>query len=106
MKQISIGILCLSLASHAMSQSSIYRLAVKTSSGKNISLAQYKGKKILIASISQDKLDKTNAFYFWDSLKKANPSVAVIIMPANDFGSELTAPLKASIAIASPNSIV
>jgi glutathione peroxidase len=99
-------IICLFYTTSAMSQSSVYNLALQTATGKAISLSNYKGQKILIASVSQDNLDKKAAFYFWDSLQKVNPKVVIIIIPANDFGTDTDSVLKLSIISAAPANIV
>lgn len=99
-------IICFFYATSAVSQSSVYDLALQTATGKEVSLGDYKGQKILIASISQDNLDKKDAFYFWDSLQKANPKVAIIIIPANDFGTDTDAVLKTSIVSAAPEGVI
>lgn len=69
-------------------QSSIYDLQVKTRNDKLISLQDYKDKKILIASVGVKNLHKKEAFSYWDSLQAANPQVAIIIIPSNDFGTD------------------
>ena len=67
------------------SQSSIYDLSIITASGKNVSLSEYKDRKIVIAAVSSDILQKEGAFSYWDSLQTANPKIVLILIPASDF---------------------
>jgi glutathione peroxidase-family protein len=90
----------------ASAQSSIYSLATQTATGNTINLSDYKGQKILIASVSQNNLDQKTGFTFWDSLQKANPSVRMLIIPANDFDTALNSVLKTSIIAATPANII
>jgi glutathione peroxidase-family protein len=68
----------------AMSQTSIYDLTVHTAYGGNLKLEKYKGRKILIAVVSPDNLNKKGGLQMLDSIKKANPKLACIIIPADD----------------------
>lgn len=68
-------------------KTSIYDLQIQTVEGNKIKMSEFKGKKILIASISPENLE-TGGLAFMDSLQLANPSVVVIAVPASDFGGD------------------
>jgi glutathione peroxidase-family protein len=72
------------IALPAMSQTSIYDLTVHTVYGGNLKLEKYRGRKILIAVVSPDQLNKKGGLQFLDSIKNANPKLACIIVPADD----------------------
>jgi glutathione peroxidase-family protein len=69
------------------SQGNIYDLALTTLSGKTISLADYKGRKILIAPVIPDSLQNSGILSYWDSLQAANPKVVLILIPASDLNN-------------------
>lgn len=78
-------ITCLFLYAGALSaQSSVYSISIQGLNGKTISLSDYKGKKIIIAAVSADNLQK-GQLRFLDSIQANNPSVAVITVPASDY---------------------
>lgn len=66
-------------------KTSIYDLQIQTVEGNTINMSEFRGKKILIASISHTNL-QSEGLVFLDSLQLANPSVVIIAIPANDFG--------------------
>jgi glutathione peroxidase len=66
-------------------QSNIYDFRVQTKNGKSINLQDFKGKKILIASVGAKNLQEKSAFSYWDSIQTANPKIAIIIIPSDDF---------------------
>lgn len=66
-------------------KSSIYDLQIETAQGQLINMSQFKGKKILIASVSPEILE-TNKLSFLDSIQDAYPTIVVIAVPAKDFG--------------------
>lgn len=72
-----------------LAQSGIYGFDVQTDKGNTISLSAYKGKKMLIAVIGTDVLQKKDAISYLDSLQTSNPKVAVIVIPANDVNDTL-----------------
>lgn len=78
-------LLAILYSNELFSQSSIYDLALTTLSGQTISLSDYKGRKILIASVIPDSLQKSGILAYWDSLQAANPKIVLILIPANDF---------------------
>jgi glutathione peroxidase-family protein len=67
-----------------MSQTSIYDLKVHTAYGGEFGLHQYKGRKILIAVVSFENLNRKKGLQFLDSIRLANPKVACILIPADD----------------------
>ena len=67
-----------------MGQTSIYDLKVHTAYGGEFALQQFKGRKILIAVVSFENLNKKKALQFLDSVRLANPKVAFILVPADD----------------------
>jgi glutathione peroxidase-family protein len=71
-------------AGGSMAQSRVYDISIQGIDGKSISLASYQGKKILIAAVSADNLQK-GQLRFLDSLQAGNPAVAVIAIPASDY---------------------
>lgn len=69
-------------------KTSIYDFSVKTIEGKDISLSQYKGKKILIVNTASKcgytpQYDDLEKFH-----KKYGDKVAVLGFPANNFGGQ------------------
>lgn len=83
-------ILCILYCGRALSQdtaqSTIYDLNVQTPGGNTISMSTFKGRKIMIVSVSSDNL-KVEDLNFWDSIQTSNTSLAVILIPANDLGA-------------------
>ena len=77
-------------------KTSIYDLQIQTVEGNKIKMSEFKGKKILIASISPDNLE-AEGLAFMDSLQLANPAVVVIAMPASDFGGSRNAEIMLDI---------
>lgn len=67
-----------------MAQIRVYDIRIQAIDGKTISMASFKGKKIIVASVSPDNLQKSE-LGFLDSLQVKNPSVTVIAVPATDF---------------------
>lgn len=72
---------------HVLAQSSFYKMSIESINGKTIQLSDFKGKKIVIASVSPDRL-KNGGLMYLDSLQLAYPNVAIIVVPANDFGGQ------------------
>ena len=68
-----------------MAQSQVYNISIQSLDGKTINMADYKGKKIIVASVSPDNLQR-GQLLFLDSLQLSNPLVVVIIVPGTDFG--------------------
>lgn len=94
-------LLLLFLCDSLSAQTSVYELNLQNLQGKTISMAAYKGKKIMIASISPENL-KNGGLAFLDSIQSAYPNVAVIAIPASDFGglknTEIVDELKKDVA--------
>ncbi|MBL7699867.1 MAG: hypothetical protein JNK79_16995 [Chitinophagaceae bacterium] len=67
-----------------MSQTSIYDLKVQTAYGGELRLQHLKGRKILIAVVSVENLNRKGGLELWDSITTANPNVACILIPASD----------------------
>lgn len=67
-----------------MAQSSLYDISIKAMNGRNISMADFKGKKIIVASVSAENL-KNGQLAYLDSLQLYNPSIVVIAVPAADY---------------------
>ena len=67
-----------------MAQSRVYDISIPGLDGKSINLADYQGKKILIAAISTANL-QSGQLRFLDSLQVSNPSAVVIAVPASDY---------------------
>jgi len=67
-----------------IAQSSLYDITIKELQGKNINMADYKGKKIIVAAVSADNLQNGQLAYL-DSIQVNNPSVIVIAVPAADY---------------------
>ena len=67
-----------------LAQSRIYDISIQTVSGKTLNMSDYKGKKIMVASVSADNLQK-GQLRFLDSLQVNNSSITVIVVPATDF---------------------
>lgn len=87
-------ILC---STNLLAQNKIYDQSIQTLDDRTISMSRFSGSKILIASVSPDRLKKKTLAQL-DSLQTANPSVIVIAVPALDFGgsdnTELVAQIK------------
>lgn len=66
-------------------KTSFYDLQIQTLEGNTISMSDFKGRKIFIASISPDNLE-VGGLAFMDSLQLAHPAVVIIAVPARDFG--------------------
>jgi glutathione peroxidase-family protein len=69
----------------AKGQTIIYNQNIQKLDESWLNLQGYAGKKILIAAVSPANL-QAGVLAFYDSMQKANPAVAVIILPALDFG--------------------
>ncbi|MEP6595873.1 MAG: hypothetical protein ABJA71_07990 [Ginsengibacter sp.] len=50
-------------------------------------MAEFKGKKIAIASLSPASLQQESTHTYWNSFKSGNPNTVLILIPANDFNS-------------------
>lgn len=79
---------CGEVFSQSATQSTIYDLDIQTPDGNKISMSNYKGRKIMIVSVSSDNL-KPEDLNFWDSLQTSNPSLTVLLVPANDLGQAI-----------------
>jgi glutathione peroxidase-family protein len=85
-----LSVLVLLYTSKLLAQSSVYDINIQTLKGATIGMAEYKGKKIVVASESPNNL-KNGGIDFLDSLQLTYPSVIIIAVPANDFGGEQNA---------------
>lgn len=72
---------------HILAQSSFYNMSIEGINGKTIQLSDFKGKKIVIASVSADRL-KNGRLSYLDSLQLAYPLVTILVVPAGDFGGQ------------------
>ena len=70
-----------------LSQSNVYNISIETIDGKTIQLSDFKGKKIVVATFSPDRL-KYGGLSYLDSLQIEYPSVTILIVPAGDFGGQ------------------
>lgn len=95
MKSIFI-IVIIFCSMRATGQTSIYSIAIPGLKGQTINLNDYKGKKILIASVTPAIL-QNGYLAFLDSLQSVYPSVVVIALPALDFGEVEIATIMDSI---------
>lgn len=86
MKNIII-ILLVFCSADLMAQSKIYDIELQLLDNKSISLAECKGKKILIAVTSPAQLEKYG-LQLLDSLQQIFPDVKVLALPASDFGGD------------------
>ena len=94
------------LSGDVFGQTSLYSLQIQTIDGKTISLASFKGKKIVISVASPENLH-SQKLNFLDSVQVANPHVVVIVIPAEDFSGNSIAGLLATIKnSASPRLVV
>ena len=82
MKIFLLGIIFYS--SQIIAQSKLYDINIRTIDGTPISMADYKGKKIVVSSLSPDNM-WDGQLAFLDSLQVSNPAVIVIAVPATDF---------------------
>jgi glutathione peroxidase len=97
MKTIFIVVVCAAclfiLASgrkkvYPVDEKSIYEFNLKTLDGKDLSLAQFKGKKMLIVNVAS-KCGYTPQYKNLQALhEKYGDKIAVIGFPANDFGGQ------------------
>ena len=67
-----------------IAQSQVYDINIRAIDGTTISMSAYKGKKIVVSSVSPDNM-QNGQLAFLDSLQVSNPSVIVIAVPATDF---------------------
>jgi hypothetical protein len=79
-----IFILFLFVANSLMAQKSIYDIKISVGNEKAFELAAFRGKKILIASINPTFLSTKSNFQYWDSLQKANPTLAIVLMQTSE----------------------
>ena len=79
-----------------LAQKSIYDIPLTSADGSKINMADFKGKKILIAAVSPDNI-QSSAFSFLDSLQTANPGIVVIAIPAKDFGGSENAEIISAV---------
>jgi len=93
------------LSGHVFAQTSLYSLQIQTIDGKTISLANFKGKKIIFSVTSPEKLH-SKKLNFLDSVQVANPHVEVIVIPAEDFSGSSNAGLLATIKNSAPSRLV
>jgi len=71
-----------------MAQVNLWEIQFQTLDGKTINMHDFKGKKILIASVSPEKL-RNGSLKFLDSVQAAYPAAVVIAIPAADYGDTL-----------------
>jgi glutathione peroxidase len=65
-------------------QNRVYDISIPEINGKTINMADYKGKKIMVAAVSPDNLQNGQLLYL-DSIQIRNPSLIIIAIPATDF---------------------
>lgn len=78
-------LLILFYSGRLLAQSSIYNVSIESINGKTILLSEFRGEKIVIATVSPDRL-KNGGLSYLDSLQIAYPSVTILVVPADDFG--------------------
>lgn len=83
MKYILIGLLFLSKI--AFTQKSIYNINIQTQDSVDVKLSDFKGMKLLIASVTPEKLQSGTLNYL-DSLQLSNLSIKIFVIPADDLG--------------------
>lgn len=86
-----------------LAQSSIYDQTVQSEKGKTISLAEHKGKKLLIAVVSTGSLKEKDAINYWDSLQATNPEVVIIVIPANNVSTDTDTTKTSTLQTSSDN---
>ncbi|MBZ5858562.1 hypothetical protein [Flavihumibacter profundi] len=79
-----ILVLLLFYSGQAISQTKVYDITIQGTNGNSINISSFKGKKILVASISPSNL-KNGQLNFLDSLQLSHPDVYIIAIPASDF---------------------
>lgn len=67
-----------------LAQSQVYNISMRAIDGTSFSMSSYKGKKIVVLSVSPDNI-KNGQLAVLDSLQVANPTFVVIAIPATDF---------------------
>lgn len=83
-------------------QRSAYDFSITDAKGNFISLSDFKGKRLVIATVAKQSLETKTAFKYWDSIQKANPAICFFIIPMNDFGSDSTSEISLSATKANP----
>lgn len=68
-----------------LAQKNFFDIQIQSLDGRVIDMNNFKGKKIVVASVSPDNL-QNHRLSFLDSLQASNPSVVIIGVPAFDFG--------------------
>lgn len=86
MKNI-LTILSICWTTQLSAQQKIYDIELQSVDDKVISLAECKGKKILIAVASPEQLE-IHGLQFLDSMQQILPDIKVLVIPANDFGGD------------------
>ena len=82
-----IFILLIICANRLCAQKSVYDVQLQTIDSVYFKLSNFKGKKILVAVSTPEKLhEQKSAFY--DSLQNSNPQIKVIIIPGVDLGGK------------------
>jgi glutathione peroxidase len=76
--------IALLIPAELMAQSSLYKISLTTINNKNINLSDFRGKKIMVASVSAENLRNGQLAYL-DSLQLINPAIIVIAVPAADY---------------------
>jgi glutathione peroxidase len=71
-------------AGDLLAQSQVYDITIPKIDGTSVSLSSYKGKKIVVLSVSPGNI-QNGTLAVLDSLQAANPSFVVIAVPATDF---------------------
>ncbi len=72
-----------------MAQINLWDIQLQALDGRTINMQDFKGKKIVVATVSAQKL-KDGILTFLDSIQAAYPSAVVIAVPAADYGGSLT----------------
>lgn len=89
-------IILLTWVFQSFAQTEVYDLSIQDLQGKIVKLGKYKGQKILIASVTPDNLER-GGLRFLDSLQQVYPRVAMIAVPAMDFGGAKNAEIMTNI---------
>jgi len=92
-----LSFLLIICAQQSFAQQSIYDLDLQTIDSNRIMLNTYTGKKMLIAAISPDNLEKSG-LVFLDSIQTRYPSLQVIIIPSLDYGGDRNKEIMISIS--------
>lgn len=86
-------------------QRNAFDFSVRDAKGNFVSLSDFKGKRLVVATIAKENLETKTAFSYWDSIQRANPQIKFFIIPVNDFGADSSGEISSSLSRSSPSGL-